>query len=120
MVQVRLNQLIESSEALSALASQPLAAIVSFRLSKLMKACDGEIREFGDARLKKAKELGTLSEDGSQYIFADGVREKFVEDLNALLGAEVALPGEQIKLADLDKAQVAPKHFAVLDWLISE
>lgn len=120
MIHAKLHQLIDSTEALKSLSEKSFSALVSFRLSKVIKVVDVETKEFHDARIKLAKEMGSLSEDGAQFVIPPEKQPAFSTQLTDLLMEEVAIPGDQIKIADIEKTELEPKLLATLEWLICE
>jgi len=65
--------------------------------------------------------LGTLSEDGTQYVFADKEKaQEFQEELTALLDTQVELRHTTLTLDKLGSAEIAPTELMALDWLVVE
>lgn len=120
MIEVKLSQIIESAESFQKLCSQALPALLSFRLAKVAKKLDEEVKQFHEARLKKAAEIGTLSEDKSKYEFSPQLGILFQQELENILQESIHLPIEKIKVDDIKSIDLEPKHFIALDWLIYE
>lgn len=120
MIKAKLSQLLDSTEALTALSSKAIPVSVSFKLAKIIKLVDAEAKAFQDARMKRAQELGSLSEDKTQYLLSEENKAQFVEEMTKLLVSEVSLSYDQFKVEDFGKIELEPKHLAVLDWLVSE
>lgn len=120
MIQVKIHQLLVSVDAFQVLCSKSLSAIVSFRLSKMAKRIDEELKQFNDVRLKKAAELGTLSEDKSKYEFSAEAGILFQQEIEKMQEEEIDLPFEKVKIEDIKSIDLEPKHFILLDWLVQE
>lgn len=119
-MKVKILQLLNASESLTALASKELSAVFSFSLAKLIKSVQEEIKLFEETRLKKAQEYGKVNEQENKYeIFPEKIGQ-FKKELEDLVEQEVIVKGDKIPLNALDKISIEPKHFVNLDWLIEE
>ena len=62
---MKLKQVIDIATALSSIATAKLPAKASYRIAKAINLLRPEVTTFEEQRVKLAKELGTLSEDGA-------------------------------------------------------
>lgn len=117
-MKVKLSELIESFPALQALASTKLPAKISYQVGKFVSIYTKELELYDKVRLEKAKELGTLTEDGQSYQFQGENAAIFKTETEELLAVEVEISKEPIKVADLGDVEIEAKHLAVLDGIV--
>lgn len=114
----KLSELIESFPALQALASTKLPAKISYQVGKFVSIYTKELELYDKVRLEKAKELGTLTEDGQSYQFQGENATIFKTETEELLAVEVEIDREKIKVSDLGEAEIEAKHLAALDGIV--
>lgn len=120
MMKVLLHKLIDAAKSLSDLSSKNLPVSTSFKLSKVIRKVDEESKLFEEVRIKKAAELGTISEDGKMYVFSEENNKIFSDQIKALLLSEISLDVDPIPLSSLGDIQIEPKSLVFLDWLVVE
>ena len=119
VLQVTLEDLLRSRQALQSLASMPLPARDAFRLCKIVKAVAKELEACNDTRLKLCEQFGKLNEDTQSYDFAsDSDREAFTREYGELLKTEVEISGERINPSILNN--ISAGELLVLAWLIED
>ena len=112
---MKLSQLIEIFPALNVLAQSKLPAKTGYRIAKAINLIRPELAAYDAERIKLATELGTKSEDGQQYQFADDAAKKFMAQMNALTDEDVAITLPTIAPDDLGNVAIEPQHLLALD-----
>lgn len=111
---MQLRTLISITQAIHALGATKLPAKTAYRVAKAINAIRPEMAAYDEARLKLAAELGTLSEDGLQYVFGDNT-QAFIRQHEALLDEESTVTLPTITPDDLGDVAIEAHHLAALD-----
>lgn len=92
-MKVRMEKLIEAKPALEALIQKDMSMTTAYKISKLVKAIDAELKNYDEMRIKLLQDIGsTLNEEGSNYEVPIDKREEFAVKMQELLAIEVELP----------------------------
>ena len=116
------NQNFQS--ALNKLADQELPIQVSFKIRRIIKKMNDELKIFNDTKDSLINRFGEKSEDGNLKINQDGTvsldlkrKEEWLKELNDLNNLETSLP--KIYLSELgDKLTISANELLILDGLI--
>lgn len=136
-ITVTLAQLNQSIGALSELTTQPIAIRTSFQIGKIIKAVNSEMEQYNASRTKLCEQYSNKDIEGKAIMVgADGKpivegqpgrydipKEKmpeFEKELAELLAIETQVPGQQIKVSDLNTVNIAPALLMNLEWLITD
>ena len=125
MINVKVGELINSTEALQKLSQKELKAKLAWQVSKLLKAADKELQEFNETRMSLIKKYGEKDEAG-ELITDDKGNCKIPEDsavnfsneLNELVEAEIEINANKIKIDDLDNIDFTPNEMNMLEAFI--
>lgn len=127
MIELTLEQLLNSTESLKQLSSKPLKARVAFTVARIIKDADVEVTNFNDARTDLITKYGEKNEDGSLKTDEKNnvqiVREQvddFNKELTELLGTTITLNANKIKFEDIDSLQFTPAEIITLEPFIEE
>lgn len=115
---IKMNQLLNSSEALKTLVSLKVPAKTSYNISRIVSIVEKELEAFNAARTKCLDTLGTKEED--KYTFTPETAKEFDTQMKELLEQEVVIDRHTIKLDDLNNVEVEASVLLTLDWLIEE
>ena len=121
-MKVKLIQVVNSSEAFSKIAQQPMKAAVSFKVAKNIKKLSDELSVFEQSRGDLIRKFGKEDKEGNVAIEPNtkGMAE-FQKELSDLLNVEVDLNGfKKIKLSQLSKCELSPQEMASLEFAIQE
>ena len=125
MIQVKIGELLNSTEALQKLAGTELKAKLAWQVGRILKAAEAEIQSFNETRMNLIKKYGEKDEKGELVtddkgnckIVESGIND-FSNELNDLINSEVEISGNKIKIDDLDKVDFTPAEMAQLEILI--
>lgn len=97
-MKTKLKTIVNAREAVGRLAGQALPVSVSYRVAKLVKAMNEELRVYEAERVKVCEKCGTLNEAEGKYIINKG--EEFNRELSSLLDMQVELNVEKVTLPE--------------------
>ena len=125
MITVKINDLLNSTEALQKLSKTDLKAKLAWQISKLLKAADKEIQEFNESRMKLIQKYGekdesnelVTDENGNCKIVAGSI-EEFSDELNELINSDVEINANKIRINDLDSINFTPVEMNALEIFI--
>lgn len=116
-ITVSLGDLLNSQQALQALAQQPLPARLAFKLSKVLKAVTKELDAFNETRIQLCDRFGKKQEDGT-YEFSKANEELVNTEYQELIKTDVVLHVERIDLENLPGLQITAANVVLLSWLM--
>ena len=127
MIKLKLNELLNATDALQTLSKKSLQARPAFQVVRLLKAADKEIQEFNDIRVKVVNQYGDkdengeliTDENGNCHIAPEHINE-FNKELNDLLNTEIEINANMLSLEDLEKLEFTPSDLALLEPFIEE
>lgn len=125
MISVKLEQLVNSTDALRGLSQKSLKARSAYAVSKILKAADTEMTNFNEARMELIKKYGEKDENGELKQDEKGnVRvepefiQSFSDELKDLLDTEVEISANKISIGDLGDVEFTPAEMAQLEDFI--
>ena len=127
MIKLKLNELLNATDALQTLSKKSLQARPAFQVVRLLKAADKEIQEFNDIRVKVVNQYGDkdengeliTDENGNCHIAPEHINE-FNKELNDLLNTEIEINANALSLEDLEELEFTPSDLALLEPFIEE
>lgn len=125
MIDITLEQLINSTDGLKKLSEKSLKARSAYIVGKLLKAADAEMTDFNSARMDLIKKYGEKDESGELKSDENGnVRippESLVEfnkELKDLLDTKVSINANKIDIAELENIEFTPGEMTQLEEFI--
>lgn len=118
---IKLESIQEAKPALEALIQKDMSMSAAYKVSKLVKAINAELKNYDEMRIKLLQDIGsTLNETGDNYVIPVDKRQIFAEKMQELLAVEVEVPekidisGEDISISPDQLLALEP--FLVLDF----
>ena len=125
MITVKILDLVNSTETLQKLAKQNFKAKLAWTLARLLKAAEGEIQGYNEARLNLIKKYGEKDESGELITDEKGNCKilpesltNFNTELNELLESEVEINSNKINFALLEDINFTPTEMSLLEPFI--
>ncbi len=116
---IKLIKVLNSQEALKRLADTKLPVKTAYRVSKLVKALEKELKDFEDFRNSLIMKYGE-SQGGGQYKISEIDIAKFNDEINEVMETEVHLEFNSLKVNDLAEIDISATDMIVLDYLFEE
>lgn len=125
MINVKISDLLNSTEALQKLAGTDLKAKLAWQVARLLKAAEAELQSFNEARTNLIKKYGEKDENGELITDENGnckITPNFIDtfsnELNELIDSEVEISANKISINDLDNTNFTPSEMTVLEEFI--
>lgn len=125
MITVTVNEILDSVEFFKKLGNMPLQAKVAFKVTRMMKAIDEEIANFGSAKQQVLKRYADLNERGelilnekSEANVKEENREKYRAEMIELLKTEINLQIDPIELDELGDIDFTPNELMDIEKFI--
>lgn len=125
MINITLEQLINSSDGLKALSEKKLKARCAFAVAKLLKAADEEITRFNETRMELITKYGEKDEQNQLKSDEQGnvhipreVLDDFNSELKELLDTPIEINSNKIKIEDIGDIEFTPNEMSQLDEFI--
>lgn len=126
MIKVKISDLLNGSEVLQKLGTMEFKAKLSWTIARLLKAADGEIQNFNDARMALIKKYGEKDENGELVTDDTGnckiMQEKitdFSNELTELINSEVELNANEIDMKLLEDIPFMPSDMVKLEPFVN-
>lgn len=125
MIEVKMQDIVNGTEALQSLAKKEMKARLAYTISKLLKSADAELTNFNETRLNLIKKYGEkdeagellTDEKGNCKIAPESVSD-FTNELNDLLNTSIELNANKININDLDSLNFTPLELNNLEGFI--
>lgn len=122
MIQVKIADLLNSTETLQKLSQKDFKAKLAWTIARLLKAAEGEIQSFNDTRMNLIKKYGEKDENGELITDENGnckinpeEIDIFSKELNELIDSEVEINANKIKMDLLENIDFTPSDMALLE-----
>ena len=125
MIELTLEQLLNSIDSLKQLSTKSLKARVAFTVARIIKDADVEVTNFNETRSDLIAKYGEKNEDGSLKMDDNNnvqiIKEQigdFNKELMDLLKTKISLNANKMKVDDLDALQFTPAGIIALEPFI--
>lgn len=125
MIALKLEQLVNSANALKNLSNKPLKAKSAYATARILKAADQEMTSFNDTRMELVRKYGIKDENNELILDENGNaqidlehRNAFNEEFNELLQSSIEINANKIRLDDLGDIDFTPSEMAQLEDFI--
>lgn len=120
MITTTIKELREAQPCITMLLNARLPVKAAYAVSKLARACNPELEQFGKAAEKIFTEAGcTLTGDGDkkEWTHKDkAILEKAIADVDELMTVAVELNALPLDLEQFGTAELPGAAFLMLDW----
>lgn len=125
MIKMTLNELMNAAPALRELSEKSFTGATTFKIARLIREVDKEIKTFEEERMKIVNKYGEKDENGELATQEDGT-VKIIEDkinecnqeLVDLLNAEVEINAEKLKEEVFEKIELTPALVIAIEGLV--
>lgn len=126
MIQVKLIDVIGSTEVIKKLLDSPIKGRTAYKIAKLIKRLDEELALFNESRGKLLNKYAVKDENGQPIIENNGfkIALEHVEDFNResaeLLNTSITIDAEPIVLAEIENVEFTPNEMLTIEPFITE
>lgn len=122
MITLKLEDLVNSTEALQKLSNTSLKARPAFTVSKMLKEAEKELANFNEVRMNLINKYGEKDEEGKLItdendnckITAEHIND-FSNELKELVATTIEINANKLTLEDLGNADFTPSEIAALE-----
>lgn len=125
MIKLKISDLLNSTEVLQKLASKELKAKLAWQVSRMLKAAEKEMQDFNETRMNLIKKYGEkdskgelITDDNGNCKILPTSTEAFSSELNELIGSEVEINANKIKIEDIESIDFTPAEMAQLEAFV--
>lgn len=127
MIEVTLNEVLNSIGAFRSLSEQKIPAKAAFQIARLIRELDKENKTFDESRVKTLQECGERDEAGEIKITDEGNAilqpnkiEEYNKKIQELLDTKIQINAEKINLSLLDNLELSPIEILNLEPFLEE
>lgn len=118
-MQITLKELLESEGSLSKLLTLPLPIKTSYRLTKLTKKVNSELRDFKEKRNELILKHGEKDEKGRASVKADSPQMvEFAKEMNDLIGLDINLDCDRVSINMTDDLKLSAVDLVALEKFV--
>lgn len=115
---MKLGSIVGAMEALNNLSNEKVPVSTAFKLKKIIRSIEGDLKSYDDLRKGLFEKFGEKKEDS--YEIPKERLDDFYKELNDLLSTEVKTEITKLKLSDLGDLKIETKMLFSLDEFIEE
>jgi len=125
MIQVKIVELLNSTDTLQKLSQQDFKAKLAWSIARLLKSAEAEIQSFNETRMNLIRKYGEKDENGDLITDEKGNCKidqesltEFSTQLGDLLETTVEINANKIKVEQLDDVDFTPSEMTILEPFI--
>lgn len=127
MIEITINDLINSGDIFRELAQQPIKMRVAYNIARIIREVENEMRIFEETRRKLFDKYGEKDENGELLINADGnitiTPENislYNNEIQEVLNTSITLNAEKLNIEDLENIELTPNQVYLINAFINE
>lgn len=117
MIQVKLNDIVNSAETFSKIMQQSFKGSLAFKIARLVRELDKEMQTFNEERQKIIRKYGEKDENGELIIdennnvkFNNNKIVEVNEEFNSLLNTELEINADKLPEDSMDAFEITPQE----------
>lgn len=122
MINLKMSELLNATETLQKLSQKELKARLALQIARMLKEGEREMQNFNEVRTNLIRKYGEKDDNGELVTdengnckILQGQTETFSKELNDLIGMEIEINANKIKLADMENLNFTPADMSVLE-----
>lgn len=127
MIEITINDLINSGDIFRDLAQQPIKMRVAYNIARIIREIENEMKLFEETRRKLFDKYGEKDENGELLINADGnitiTPENislYNNEIQEVLNTSITLNAEKLNIEDLENIELTPNQVYLINAFINE
>lgn len=127
MIEITINDLINSGDIFRNLAQQPIKMRVAYNIARIIREIENEMKLFEETRRKLFDKYGEKDENGELLINADGnitiTPENislYNNEIQEVLNTSITLNAEKLNIEDLENIELTPNQVYLINAFINE
>ena len=117
-MKVKLEKIVNGKAALSKLLNEPLPIKASYRLSKIIRKVESELKDFEAKRFELIKKYGAEDQEKQTWTVIPENVETFTKEINDLLSLEISLELDALHVEELGNASISATELLQLEGFI--
>lgn len=125
MIEIKIQDLLNSTDALQKLSKMNLKARLAWQVAKLLKVVDEEMQDFNKTRIEVIRKYGNKDENGELITDEKGNCKvegenlvSFTKELNELTDTMLSLNVNRLKIKELEELDFTPTEMVQLEPFI--
>lgn len=118
-MKVKLVEVYNSVSVMNKILDAELPAPIAFKLTKLFKSINEEIKSVEDQRVKMVSKYGEKDENGSVSV-SESNKESFIKEFSDLLATEIEVQWEPISIEKFDSLNLSTNDLLKVSFLFAE
>lgn len=122
MIQLKIADLLNSTDVLQKLAGKELKAKLAWQVGRMLKEAEKEIQSFNETRMQLINKYGSKDENGELVMDENNNCKiepesinNFSNELNELIESEIEINAHKIKIDDIENINFTPSEMAQLE-----
>ena len=118
-MKVKLVEIYNCVQVMNKILDAELPASVAFKLTKLLKSINDEIKTVEDQRVKMVSKYGDKDENGSVSV-SETNKEAFMKEFGELLSTEIEIQWEPVSVEKFDGLNLSANDLLKVSFLFAE
>ena len=122
MIQLKIADLLNSTDVLQKLAGKELKAKLAWQVGRMLKEAEKEIQSFNETRMQLINKYGSKDEKGELVMDENNNCKiepesinNFSNELNELIASEIEINAHKIRIDDIENINFTPSEMAQLE-----
>lgn len=127
MIKVKLNDVVNATEAFNKIMQQPVKGSLAFRIARLARELNKEMQTFNEERQKILQKYAKRDENGELITLENGNvtfdNDKIAEvnaEFDSLLNTELEINAEKIPMNEMDSFELTPQQTLDIEVFFEE
>lgn len=127
MIKVKLNDVVNATEAFNKIMQQPVKGSLAFRIARLARELNKEMQTFNEERQKILQKYAKRDENGELITLENGNvtfdNDKLAEvntEFDSLLNTELEINAEKIPMNEIDSFELTPQQTLDIEMFFEE
>lgn len=127
MIKVTLNDIVNTTETFNKIMQQSFKGSLAFKIARLARELDKEMKTFNDERQKIIQKYGEKDENGELKTDDNGnvkfeidKLDEINEEFNALLNNQLEINAELLPMDKIDDFNITPQEMLNLEKFFTE
>ena len=118
-MKVKLVEVYNSVSVMNKILDAQLPASIAFKLTKLLKSLNDEIKSIEDQRVKLVSKYGEKDENNSVSV-SETNKESFMKEFGELLNTDIEIQWEPVSIEKFDGLNLSANDLLKVSFLFAE
>lgn len=122
MIKIKLNDVVNATETFNKIMQQSFKGSLAFKIARLARELDKEMRTFNEERQKIIQKYGSKDENGELIIdengnikFETANLEEINQEFSSLMDTELEINADKLPMDSIDEFEITPQEMLQIE-----